>query len=89
MTKTRASYMSTVAERRNPMHRLAHLEHLALPDAFRSPGHLRTAAAAPSFSRPTPSPTPGAIVDPDPYVVSGIFNEVELHPFLQVFPQTS
>ena len=29
-----------------------------------------------------------AIVARDPYVVHGVFNRVDVHPFLQVFPQT-
>ncbi len=77
---------------KRPVHRPAHLEHLApLAAAGRVPlaGPFTDGSGSLIVLEADSLADAWSIVARDPYVVNGIFNEVELHPFLQVFPETS
>ena len=76
---------------KRPLHRPAHLEHLApLSAAGRVPlaGPFTDGAGSLVVFEAESLEAAWAIVARDPYVVHGVFNRVDVHPFLQVFPQT-
>jgi len=78
------------AKAKRPEHRPAHLDHLRpLAAAGRVPlaGPLTDGAGSLIVLEADSLTDAWSIVARDPYVVNGIFNEVELHPFVQVFPE--
>ena len=80
------------AKAKRPVHRPAHLAHLEpLAAAGRLPlaGPFTDGSGSLVVLEADSLADAWAIVARDPYVVNGIFNAVEVHPFLQVFPQTS
>jgi uncharacterized protein YciI len=76
---------------KRPVHRPAHLEHLApLAAAGRVPlaGPLTDGSGSLIVLEAESLEAAWAIVARDPYVVNGVFNRVDVHPFMQVFPKT-
>lgn len=78
------------AKTKRPIHRPAHLAHMAplaaagrvaLAGPFTDGAGSLIVIEAPSLG------DMWEIVGRDPYVVHGIFNRVDVHPFLQVLPQ--
>ncbi|HEY2388393.1 MAG TPA: YciI family protein [Candidatus Binatia bacterium] len=75
---------------KRPVHRPAHLEHLApLAAAGRVPlaGPFTDGSGSLIVLEADSLEAAWAIVARDPYVVNGVFNRVDVHPFMQVFPQ--
>lgn len=79
------------SKEKRPIHRPAHLAHL---EPLANSGRLRLAGP---FTDGTGSlivveaesrEEVWALVARDPYVVNGVFESVEVRPFLQVFPST-
>ena len=80
------------AKAKRPIHRPAHLEHLApLATAGRVAlaGPLTDGAGSLIVIEADSLADAWVIVARDPYVVNGIFNRVDVHPFTQVFPELS
>jgi uncharacterized protein YciI len=76
---------------KRPVHRPAHLEHLApLAAAGRVPlaGPFTDGSGSLIVLEAESLEAAWAIVARDPYVVNGVFNRVDVHPFMQVFPKT-
>ena len=72
------------------MHRPAHLEHLApLSAAGRVPlaGPFTDGSGSLIVLEADSLAEAWSIVARDPYVVNGIFNQVDVHPFTRVFPK--
>jgi uncharacterized protein YciI len=78
------------SKEKRPLHRPAHLEYLG---AYAKQGKVPLAGPFTDGSgslvvlEADSLADAWAVVARDPYVVNGIFNHVELKPFLQVFPQ--
>ena len=75
---------------KRPVHRPAHLEHLApLAAAGRVPlaGPFTDGSGSLIVLEADSLEAAWAIVARDPYVVNGVFNRVDVRPFLQVFPE--
>jgi hypothetical protein len=80
------------AKTKRPLHRPAHLEHLGpLARAGRVPlaGPFTDGSGSLVVLEADSLGDAWSLVARDPYVVNGIFNHVELKPFLQVFPETT
>ncbi|MBI3767387.1 MAG: hypothetical protein HY271_02710 [Deltaproteobacteria bacterium] len=78
------------AKAKRPLHRPAHLEHLApLAAAGRVPlaGPFTDGSGSLIVLEADSLADAWSIVARDPYVVHGIFNQVDVRPFLQVFPE--
>ena len=78
------------SKEKRPLHRPAHLAHLApLAAAGRVPlaGPFTDGTGSLIVLEADSLADVWAIVARDPYVVNGIFNHVEVKPFLQVFPE--
>ncbi len=78
------------SKEKRPLHRPAHLAHLApLAAAGRVPlaGPFTDGTGSLIVLEADSLADAWAIVARDPYVVNGIFNHVEVKPFLQVFPE--
>ena len=77
------------AKEKRPTHRpahLAHLEPLAQAGRLVLAGPLTDGAGSLIVSDAESLGKVWELVGRDPYVVHGIFERVEVHPFLQVFP---
>ncbi len=77
------------AERR-PVHRPAHLAHLAEIERagkLTLAGPLTDGAGSLIIIEAESQAEVWATVARDPYVENGIFERIEVHPFLQVFPK--
>jgi len=77
------------AQEKRPIHRpahLAHLEPLAQAGRVRLAGPLTDGAGSLIVVDADSLAAVWELVGRDPYVVNGIFDRVEVHPFLQVFP---
>jgi uncharacterized protein YciI len=75
---------------KRPVHRPAHLEHLApLSAAGRVPlaGPFTDGSGSLIVLEADSLQEAWAIVARDPYVVNGVFNRVDVRPFLRVFPE--
>lgn len=75
---------------KRPLHRPAHLEHLApLAAAGRVPlaGPFTDGSGSLIVLEAGSLEEAWAIVARDPYVVNGVFNRVDVRPFLRVFPE--
>ena len=82
---------SPESKAKRPVHRPAHLEHLApLAAAGRVPlaGPFTDGSGSLIVLEAESLEAAWTIVARDPYVVNGVFNRVDVHPFMQVFPQT-
>jgi uncharacterized protein YciI len=76
---------------KRPLHRPAHLAHLRpLAEAGRVPlaGPFTDGSGSMIVLEADSLEAAWAIVSRDPFVVNGIYNRVELKPFLRVFPET-
>ena len=79
------------AKEKRPLHRpahLAHLEPLAQAGRVILAGPLTDGAGSLIVVEAASLGAVWELVGRDPYVVNGIFERVEVHPFLQVFPRT-
>jgi uncharacterized protein len=77
------------AKERRPLHRPAHLAHLEpLATAGKIPlaGPFTDGAGSLIVVEAESVGAVWELVGRDPYVVNGIFERVEVHPFMQVFP---
>jgi uncharacterized protein YciI len=77
------------AKEKRPLHRPAHLDHLApLAAAGRVPlaGPFTNGAGSLIVLEADSLADAWSIVARDPYVTNGIFNHVDVHPFTRVFP---
>jgi len=77
------------AKELRPRLRPAHLEHLGAQDrlgSLRLAGPLTDGAGSLIVVEADCIEDVRKITDLDPYVIGGVFAEVEIHPFLQVFP---
>jgi uncharacterized protein YciI len=77
------------AQEKRPIHRpahLAHLEPLAQAGRVILAGPLTDGAGSLIVVDADSLAAVWELVGRDPYVVNGIFDRVEVHPFLQVFP---
>jgi uncharacterized protein YciI len=75
---------------KRPLFRPAHLEHLApLSAAGRVPlaGPFTDGSGSLIVLEADSLEAAWAIVARDPYVVNGVFNRVDVRPFLRVFPE--
>jgi len=75
---------------KRPQHRPAHLAHLeSLAQAGRIPlaGPFTDGTGSLIVIEAESRAAVWEIVSRDPYVVNGVFNRVEVKPFLQVFPK--
>ena len=80
------------AKEKRPLHRPAHLEHLApLDRAGRVilAGPLTDGAGSLIVVEAESLGAVWELVGRDPYVVNGIFERVEVHPFMRVFPRAT
>jgi hypothetical protein len=80
------------AKEKRPLHRpahLAHLEPLVRAGCVRLAGPLTDGAGSLIVLAAESSAAVWELVGRDPYVVHGIFESVEVHPFVQVFPEPS
>ncbi len=78
------------AKERRPAHRpahLAHLEPLAQAGKVVLAGPLADGAGSLIVIEADSLGAVWELVGRDPYVVNGIFERVEVHPFTQVFPR--
>lgn len=78
------------AKDKRPQQRPAHLEHLrplAAAGKIRLAGPLTDGTGSLIVLEAESREAAWAIVARDPYVVNGVFGRVELHPFVQVFPE--
>ncbi len=78
------------AKEKRPQHRpahLAHLEPLAEDGRVRLAGPLTDGAGSLIVLEAGSLAEVWELVGRDPYVTNGIFERVEVHPFLQVFPK--
>lgn len=78
------------ARERRPVHRpahLAHLEPLAAAGKILLAGPLTDGAGSLIVMEVDSLGAVWELVGRDPYVVHGIFERVEVHPFTRVFPQ--
>lgn len=77
------------AKDKRPTHRpahLAHLEPLSQAGRVKLAGPLTDGAGSLIVLEAESLAEVWALVGRDPYVTNGIFERVEVHPFLQVFP---
>jgi hypothetical protein len=77
------------AKDKRPTHRpahLAHLEPLAQAGKLILAGPLTDGAGSLIVVEAESLGAAWALVGRDPYVLNGIFERVEVHPFMQVFP---
>lgn len=77
------------AKELRPRLRPAHLEHLGAQDRLgrlRLAGPLTDGAGSLIVVEADCIEDVRKITDTDPYVIGGVFAEVEIHPFLQVLP---
>lgn len=77
------------AKELRPRLRPAHIEHLGTQDRLgrlRLAGPLTDGAGSLIVLEAACIEDVRKIIDADPYVVGGVFAEVEIHPFLQVLP---
>jgi len=77
------------AKDKRPTHRpahLAHLEPLAQAGKLILAGPLTDGAGSLIVVEAESLGAAWALVGRDPYVLNGIFERVEVHPFIQVFP---
>ena len=80
------------AKEKRPQHRPAHLAHLEpLAQAGRVPlaGPFTDGSGSLIVLDAESREAVWAIVSRDPYVINGVFNRVEVKPFMQVFPSTT
>jgi uncharacterized protein YciI len=80
------------AKEKRPLHRPAHLAHLEpLSQAGRIPiaGPLTDGAGSLIVIEAESLAEVWELVGRDPYVINGIFECVEVHPFLKVFPKSA
>lgn len=80
------------SKEKRPLHRPAHLAHLEpLSRAGRVPlaGPFTDGSGSMIVLEADSLGDAWAIVSRDPFVVNGIYNRVELKPFLRVFPATA
>lgn len=85
-------YDGPEGEAKRKIHRPAHLAHLAPLDAERRvilAGPLTDKAGSLIVVELDSLEEVQALVQADPYVREGIFERVEIHPFLQIFPTVS
>jgi uncharacterized protein YciI len=78
------------AKEKRPQHRpahLAHLEPLAQQGKVLLAGPLTDGAGSLIVVEQDSLGAVWELVGRDPYVVNGIFERVDVHPFLQVFPK--
>jgi uncharacterized protein YciI len=78
------------AKEKRPQHRpahLAHLEPLAQQGKVLLAGPLTDGAGSLIVVEQESLAATWELVGRDPYVTNGIFERVEVHPFLQVFPK--
>jgi uncharacterized protein YciI len=78
------------AKAKRPVHRPAHLEHLApLAASGRVPlaGPLTDGTGSIVVLEADSLAAAWAVIARDPYVTNGIFSRVDVHPFTQVFPR--
>ena len=78
------------AKEKRPQHRpahLAHLEPLAAQGKIPLAGPFTDGSGSLIVVEAESRQAVWAMVARDPYVVNGIFNRVEVKPFLQVFPK--
>lgn len=81
---------SRSAQELRPRHRPAHLAHLEPLDAegkILLAGPLTDGAGSLIVVDVESAEACWELVGRDPYVTSGVFESVEVHPFLQVFPK--
>lgn len=79
------------AKEKRPQHRpahLAHLEPLAQQEKVVLAGPLTDGAGSLIVVDAESLAAVWELVGHDPYVTNGIFERVEVHPFVQVFPKT-
>jgi uncharacterized protein YciI len=79
------------AKDKRPLHRPAHLTHLAPLDKqgkVKLAGPLTDGAGSLIVIEAASLAAAWELVGRDPYVTNGIFERVEVHPFTQVFPAT-
>jgi uncharacterized protein YciI len=79
------------AKDKRPLHRPAHLAHLAPLDKqgrVKLAGPLTDGAGSLIVIEAASLAATWELVGRDPYVTNGIFERVEVHPFTQVFPAT-
>ena len=79
------------AKEKRPLHRPAHLAHLEpLAAAGKVPlaGPLTDGAGSLIVVEAESLAAAWELVGRDPYVTNGIFERVEVHPFMRVFPRT-
>ena len=79
------------AQEKRPLHRpahLAHLEPLAQAGKVVLAGPLTDGAGSLIVVDAESLAAVWSLVGRDPYVVNGIFERVEVHPFTRVFPRT-
>ena len=79
------------SKEKRPVHRPAHLAHLApLAQVGKVPlaGPFTDGSGSLVVLEAESLAAAWAIVARDPYVVNGIFNHVEVKPFLRVFPES-
>jgi uncharacterized protein YciI len=79
------------AKEKRPLHRPAHLAHLEpLAAAGKVPlaGPLTDGAGSLIVVEAESLAAVWELVGRDPYVTNGIFERVEVHPFMRVFPRT-
>jgi uncharacterized protein YciI len=80
------------AKEKRPVHRpahLAHLEPLALAGRVILAGPLTDGAGSLIVVEAESLGAVWELVGRDPYVVNGIFERVEVHPFMRVFPHSA
>ena len=78
------------AKEKRPQHRpahLAHLEPLSRADKVVLAGPLTDGAGSLIVVEAESLGAVWDLVGRDPYVTNGIFDHVEVHPFVQVFPK--
>jgi hypothetical protein len=78
------------AKEKRPLHRpahLAHLEPLAQAGKVVLAGPLTDGAGSLIIVEAESLAAVWELVGRDPYVVNGIFERVEVHPFMRVFPR--
>jgi uncharacterized protein YciI len=79
------------AKERRPLHRpahLAHLEPLSAAGKVILAGPLTDGAGSLIVIEAESLAAVWELVSLDPYVINGIFERVEVHPFMRVFPRT-
>ena len=85
-------YDAPDAKEKRPVHRPAHLEHLKPLSAagkVRLAGPLTDGTGSLIILEAESRAEVWELIGRDPYVTQGVFSRVEVHPFLQVFPENA